>query len=447
MPDHASARHLPGLFLSLAAGIGFAGGAGAAELPDIRLQPVGEEWQVEYRLATPATALLFARTDRKGQRAASWSADDPAFELVLEGGEEVLRRRDGKGFSRVSLRMPPRYVPLEKDYAPFSPFGDGGLLIHSGRFHACADSCAGLAADARWSFRIAAPAHAFILHAGQRHAEALTFDDGDSGTNLYVGATEPVETAHVLAVVDATLPAPARDGLNTLFPRLMDLYASRLGRLAQKPMLFASNDEAHPGGGYGHQGGTLPGQIFIHLYGPQRQDDPLRSAATLGRFFAHEAAHLYQHYELAIAGTPDWIHEGGAEALALVALRQLGELDSSAEAERVDAARSACARSLQQGTLDGAGERGDFQAYYDCGLVLQMAADAAARARSDGACDLLCVWRDFLDRVEGGAPWSQDSFLAAVEQRSGSATRRWIDELSSAALTDAEARLRSPPMP
>lgn len=447
MPEHASARHLPVVSLTLAAGIGFAGGVGAAELPDIRLQPAGEDWQVEYRLATPATALRFARADRNGQRAASWSADDPAFELVLESGEEVLRRRDGEGFSSVSLRMPPRYVPLEKDYAPFSPFGDGGLLIHSGRFHACAGTCAGLADDARWSFRIAAPKQAFILHAGQRYAEALTFDDGGSGTNLYVGATAPVETAHVLAVVDATLPASARDGLNTLFPRLMDLYSSRLGRLAQKPMLFASNDEAHAGGGYGHQGGTLPGQIFIHLYGPQRQDDPLRSAATLGHFFAHEAAHLYQHYEQATAGTPDWIHEGGAEALALVALRQLGELDAGAEADRVDTARSACVRSLQRGALTGAGERGDFQAYYDCGLVLQMAVDAAARARSGGACDLLCVWRDFLDRVEGGAPWSEDTFLAAVESRGGSATRRWIDELSSTAVADAEARLRSPPRP
>ena len=33
--------------------------------------------------------------------------------------------------------MSPTYSRLPKDYAPFSPFGDGGMLFHTGRLFAC----------------------------------------------------------------------------------------------------------------------------------------------------------------------------------------------------------------------------------------------------------------------------------------------------------------------
>ena len=42
----------------------------------------------------------------------------------------------------VKFTLTPTYRHLSKDYAPFSPFSDGGLLFHSGRFFACADECA-----------------------------------------------------------------------------------------------------------------------------------------------------------------------------------------------------------------------------------------------------------------------------------------------------------------
>lgn len=382
---------------------------GLARAPDGR-------WTVRYALPAPATRLVFSRPDTQGTRARDWAPLDPAFRIAVEDGIEVVRRQDGRAFREAAFAMRPLYVSLEKDYAPFSPFGDGGLLLYTGRFHACAERCDGPDAPA-WRLTLVPPAnqHAII---GGRVVDTVDVMDGGDGTNLYVGNATPVETPDVLAVIDATMPPDIRARLTALLPRLMALYAGQLGALPSKPMLFASRDAAHPGGGYGYQGGTLPGQVFMHLYGDNPAFATPAFAGRLDAFFAHEAAHMYQHYpEAAQADT--WIHEGGADALAAVALRQLGEGDPATVPAQLAQARAACASSLAAGPLGEAGARGDFDAYYRCGFVLQMAVDAAVRRASNGQCDLFCVWRDFQARVRGGASWTGATFIEAARRRGG----------------------------
>jgi hypothetical protein len=198
-----------------------------------------------------------------------------------------------------------------------------------------------------------------------------------------------------------------------------------LGALQAKPLLFASRDAAHPGGGYGYQGGTLPGQVFMHIYGDHPAFATPAFAARMDAFFAHEAAHMYQHYPATAQGE-SWIHEGGADALAAVALQQLGESDPAALGRRLRDARDSCATSLAAGPLAEAGERGDFDAYYRCGFILQMAVDAAVRQASGGQCDLFCVWRDFQARVRSGAPWTGATFIAVARKRGGEGTADFL---------------------
>ncbi|WP_374555704.1 hypothetical protein [Thermomonas sp.] len=397
---------------------------GVDALPAIALARAPDgRWSVRYALPAPATRLVFSRPDTHGIRARDWAPLDPAFRIAVEDGIEVVRRQDGRAFREAAFAMRPLYVSLEKDYAPFSPFGDGGLLLYTGRFHACADRCEGLDAPA-WRLTLVPPAnqHAIV---GGRVVDTVDVMDGEDGTNLYVGSAVPVETPDVVAVIDAAMPTDIRTRLTTLLPRLMAVYAGQLGALPTKPMLFASRDAAHPGGGYGYQGGTLPGQVFMHLYGDNPAFATPAFAGRLDAFFAHEAAHLYQHYpEAAQADT--WIHEGGADALAAVALRQLGEGDPAAVPAQLAQARTACATSLAAGPLAEAGTRGDFDAYYRCGFVLQMAVDAAVRRASNGQCDLFCVWRDFQGRVRNGAPWTGATFIAAARSRGGDAVAEFL---------------------
>lgn len=408
---------------------------------DIHLRPAAGAWVAEYALPKPAQALRFSRPDLARTRVRDWAPLDPAFELAADDGGEVLRRRDGRAFERVALAMPPRYVQLEKDYAPFSPFGDGGLLIHTGRLHACADTCAGDSAR-RWRIRVSPPegAHAIVAGAVVREGD---FIDADAGTNVYVGRARPVETPHVLAVIDEAMPAEVRARLTAMLPRLMDVYTGEFGPLATRPMLYASRDEQHPGGGYGYQGGTLPGQVFMHVYGRNEAFLAPGFGDRLDSFFAHEAAHLYQGYPALAEAGDAWIHEGGAEAMALLALSRLGVMDASAIRARVDEAAGACAEAIGKAPLVPLPATGRFDAVYACGLAVQMQVDSAARRATAGACDLFCVWRAFRARVEAGAPWSTDTFADAVAERVDEPTARFVREAVTTRPADPAALLRN----
>jgi hypothetical protein len=411
-------------------------GAAAAEIPTVELERHGEAWQASYAFAHPVREMRFARTDAKGNRANMWTPLDAGVEIVLADGEEVVRRRDGAEFAEVAFSMAPRYVPLDKDYAPFSPFGDGGLLIHTGRYFACAPRCDDAVSPA-WSFVVHAPAGSHVLQGGKIHGRRAEFVERDSGTNIYVGKAKPIETSHVLAVVDDTFPPEARGMLEQTFPRLMDFYAQRLGALHEKPMMFASHDAKHPGGGYGHQGGTLPGQVFIHLYGPQpKQADPVAGAEALRGFFAHEAGHLFQRYEAGQAEADAWLHEGGADAFSLLALQELGLADAAYRRVRIDSALQQCAKGSKNLALRESADKGLFDNYYRCGLLMQLAVDGAARRQSAGSCDLFCVWRAFLWRVEAGADWSAETWFATVDELAGADTGRFLREAAMTAQAD-----------
>ncbi|MBB5519935.1 hypothetical protein FHS62_002765 [Amphiplicatus metriothermophilus] len=127
--------------LVFAAGVALAPSDGAAgddaSAPRIRLAPgEGGFWRVEYELASPATRMGFVRIPNDW-RARHWKPADEALEIAHVDGESFVRRKDGAAFRRAAFDVPARYRHLPKDYAPFSPFSDGGLLIHTGQFHAC----------------------------------------------------------------------------------------------------------------------------------------------------------------------------------------------------------------------------------------------------------------------------------------------------------------------
>ena len=404
----------------------------------IELVPGDAQWEVRYVLSAPAPQLRFVRVDAKGHRAASWTPADASFAITLEDGEEVVRRTDGAPFDRAAFRMAPRYVELEKDYAPFSPFGDGGMLVHTGRFHACAGRCAG-GETFQLTLRPPRGAHA-IVH-GQV-VDAVRVEDRDSGTNLYVGRALPVTTPDVVAVIDSAFPADTRARLESLLPRLMAFYGRKLGALDSRPMLFASRDEAHPGGGYGYQGGTLPGQVFMHFYGRHEAFGTPDFAARVDWFFAHEAAHLYQTFSTLADPGDSWIHEGGADALAAIALQALGVIDADAVQARLQQSLDGCAKHIAQRPLQQAHASGSFEAHYACGFVLQMSVDAAARRASDGACGLACVWRDFQLDVRAGKPWTGETFIAVAARRIDARTAGFLRAVTRETAADPGAALR-----
>lgn len=421
----------------------------AGILPAISLRAAdADTWRAEYALPRPAAALRFTRNP-DDSRARRWRVEE-GFEIAHIDGADFLRRIDGGEFRSVSLEAPARYVQLPKDYAPFSPYSDGGLLIFSGQFHACAGP-AECPDDAEWRFTVTPPPEVRLIVRGDVHDSAVTFTDGGDGMNIYAGRALPLETSHFIAVIDAGLPVHVRDALYDLLPPLMDLFTERLGALSAKPMLFASLDPNPPKGSqFSSQGGTLPNQIFIHLYGEGwREGAADNVTGFMPWFFAHEAGHLFQ----AVEGRPDaysmeeaWIHEGGADAFAAFAIGKLGVAPPGYVEGRIKKALASCAKglaALEGEALNASGAAGAFDNYYTCGLLIHIAIDAEVKAASTGERDLFDVWSLFLQRIQGGAEWNADVFLAAASESGATSSVNFARALAETPQADPEAFLRS----
>lgn len=365
-----------------------------------------DRWIAAYYLPAPVTELVFRRQP-DDSRTQDW-APSRDFEIVRTGDAERLRRKDGQAFDDARVTVPAAYRDLPSDYAPFSPFGDGGMLAYSGRFFACPTECAD---DANWQMQLTASGHTILVD-GMRHKDNATWIDSAEGRNVYVGETAPVETPDFLAVIDKTLPDAIRTQLAADLPGFMHFFADRMGALPGRPMLFTSYDLTHQGG-WGRQGGTLPGQVFVHFYGPVWPDEMAKPgfSADLAWHFAHEAGHLYQRQIYAGGDAAAWVHEGGAEAFAAIAMRAQGQ---GAEADAHIATSAAdCAKKLGARSMRAAMTEGDFDVAYACGLQVNLALDAELRRVAPTSDGLFSIWRRFQDQVKDREP-TEDDFLAAV---------------------------------
>lgn len=389
----------------------------------------GMQWQVRYDFAQPVDKLEF-KTSPDDSRGRTWLPDQ-GFEIVTTDRGEVARRKDGAQFRTVRFRMSPTYSYLPKEYAPFSPFGDGGMLFHTGRLFACQDLCP---KDASWSMYLWAATEDQIILDGKTVKAQAHWTDRDDGRSVYVGQGVPKQTDDFIAVLDAKLPERIRGQLLAQLPEFMHLFSGKLGTLPTRPMLFVSYDTSHPKG-WGRQGGVLPSQIFIHFYGskwPAEMEKP-GFADDLAWHFAHEAGHLYQRQTSTTSGD-DWITEGSAEAFAAMALRaQASAYVQSAE----EKALGQCRDLLKGRSVRDAIVAGTFDAAYSCGMLINLAIDSKVRlaTKQDG---LYAVWRDYLRRVsDRGSVTSEAAYLEAVSDVGGADIAEWVRK----AVTDPGADL------
>jgi len=403
----------------------------------LRLADDGRHLDVSYRLAQPAAAIVFARNP-DDSRSARWRTASTDFEIVHDDGKEFVRRVDGRYFSTVELVVPAAYTPLPKDYAAFSPFSDGGLLIHSGRFQGCPTGAGqdGQACDGPWPMQIVAQSGAHVLLNGNRYERSASWSDTRDGTKIYVGTAEPAAGSSFIQVVDPELPTEISDPMSVSLPKIMAYFEQKLPPLVRRPMLFASYDPDYEHG-HGHQGGTLPDQVFMHFYGPVWRDAGAKdgTAEDILWFFAHEAAHLFQH---GVSGTREssWIHEGSAEAFAYLSLRGLGLAPMAYLDQRRQQATERCRYALDKGPLTSAAGRGEFSSYYDCGLVMFLAVDDAIRAGSTAQQDVFDFWSALVAERSGDEPRDSVEFLADAKTWVGEDLSRVLITLATEEYSD-----------
>lgn len=378
-------------------------------------RPSADVIVAEYRSAAPFTALHFARK-LGAYRPEFWRTPN-GFRWEAQGKDEWIARIDGRPFDRIAFTIPIRYSAIPKGFAPFSPFSEGSALIYSGQFHACdrapCDEAAPLPVSVTAKGQI-------VGVGGNRRQGRATFVSQDDGTNIFVGTLAPVRAEGFVAIIDPGLPPLLRAHLDTSLPQAVQQLTAVYGPLSFVPELYVSIDaRRQPDGHVSTQGGVLPRQVFMHFDGadPNRGKSGGASPFWLDFFFAHEVAHLVQQDRTDRRSGDDvaaWLHEGGADAMAAVALASRGAEARTYVQGRVREAVETCAKGLAEVRLDEASAGGQFDLHYQCGLVIWLALDAdLQRAGTEGLADLN---RAFFAAVRAGKPWSPTTYMATARE-------------------------------
>jgi len=386
-------------------------------------------WQVTYQSDKPVKYLSFVRNPNDA-RVARWTPKNKAFQIVRENDIEIIRRFDKKTFSKITIGLQSSYIHLPKDYAPFSPFSDGGILIYTGRFFACPNQCE--ESYNQWEFHVVANENENIIINGLIYNRNASWLDQDSGSNIYVGNQTPIDTSHVIAVIDKGLPNEIKTSLSSFLPELMDFYGQYLNKPTTKPALFASYGE-NTSSSYGRQGGTFSSQIFMHWYGSNlnklvKQPDYLHEIVW---FFAHEAAHFHQ--DQLFDEQNAWIHEGGAEFMASNALIKKWPERQPLLDKKFGEARSGCINGLTSMSLQQASKKGRYDLHYSCGLLISNAIHKAVMSKNKTSNGIYSVQKTYKRLVDDGDKVGLSTYLKSIKQYTSESFVTEIRELATSA--------------
>lgn len=373
---------------------------------------VSDEWFVTYRSEKPVNRIAFSRNPNDA-RTTRWRSIDPAFQIVHENNQEYIQKVNGDSFKEVKIKLTATYQHLPKDYAPFSPYSDKGMLFHSGRLFACAETCADDINGWRMGLRIPQEEHAIVK--GELYTEFVEWTDYNSGQNIYVGIQDPIENQHFIAVIDTGLPKQIYQQLSVELPKMMLYFAERMGTNEGqiKPMLYASYAMVD---GTSSQGGTLENQIFMH-WDKNNLDVAVKEQEftydTL-RFFAHEAAHLFQYLEDNNIGPEhSWLHEGHADYLAADALLKMYPVTKDYIMMVEQRTYQHCIDGLASLSLVEAADQGQFYLYYTCGYWILRSIDNVMLQDNQAPSTAYELWRGFKNTPK---PLTIDKAFAVLSQ-------------------------------
>lgn len=425
--------------------------APASAGPAVTVTRDGESWTADYVLGRDAPVWGFFRSSlidgsRRPWRLEQWRVLTPGLVLERIGSRDVLRAVDGGPVPRtVRIAFTPRAENLEADYGVLT-FTDGSVALPDGQFDifplASVEAVSVLPDDLNGHPLDAGPTTVTwrdrsgpILFRGQRVAEAT-----EAGADTYIlfGQADLVEGPRLTTVTDPQLPGWIGGAIEDFAPRVADYYARRLGpgQTAQPTIMVSWNG---PTSGLTSMGGSVMPGLIVMAFEGEGVVEPSAQVLGMGRWFiGHESAHFWLGQTVRYERARDaWITEGGADLMAIRALKGIDPAwDDRRELQKeVDD----CVSLAGQPVAD-AGARGDHRAYYACGAVFALVAEAAQKRATGGD------WFDFLrpliadNRADGVL--SRDEWLSALDRVSGDpALRRQIEVLLDEGSADPADRI------
>jgi hypothetical protein len=200
----------------------------------------------------------------------------------------------------------------------------------------------------------------------------------------YFGPARAVAGDVAAVLLDPATPAWMRETVLDVGAKMARYYEQAYQRKLQDELTIMLAVPDVDGQGFSINGGATLGQLVYRAYGGGIVDDHPKKREMLAKTVAHEMAHIWQsNVARGGIGAPDpWIHEGGAEAMALEGLRQTG-IWSEAQVATYRAAKVASCDKL-------GGSVTSYEGIYACGLV-----------RFDRiGVPIVALWRSMMEATE-----------------------------------------------
>lgn len=352
-------------------------------------------WRVDYRFTQAVTAVKLKSIGEFRQH--EWKVLTPGMSMKSDADFDVIASK-GKPFKSASVQIRTFDGWSPKEYVSFNRFGDGGRTIYLGHLQGDVEQ-GKKALSMSTDFKLFGLAQENVIAPPPNRLQP-----GAERGYAYFGPAQAVPAGAVKILIDQRTPQWMRETILDIGARTSSYYEKAYQRGLKDELMIMVSVDNFESPGFSMKGGAImgAGQVSYRLEGKQvLLDHPkLREFASLN--VAHEMAHIWQ---LAVAqgGIGDqgpWIHEGGAEAMALDALVQIGAFSE----ETVKAYRA-----KQAATCDKLGGAVDtYDGIYACGLV-----------RFDKlGIGIVPLWRSMMLATEvKGDPYSQQMIDAIVSAK------------------------------
>ncbi len=354
-----------------------------------------DTWRIDYRFAQPVTAIKFGTVDDYRQKA--WKLLTPGLRLASDADADLISA-NGKPFQAASIQVSTFDGVPQKAYEAFNRFSDGGRTVFLGHLQ-------GDALKGQQAFTMVADLRLKGLPGENVVAPPLhkQIPGGPRGF-AYFGPAKLVQVGSARFLVDPKAPSWANDTIVEVGAKTARYYEQAYQRKLQDDLVVMVSMAGFDTPGISIKGGAVMGQLSYRLDGKQMLGDHPKKRELLARMVAHEMAHLWQ-MEIKRGGIQEdaaWIHEGGAEAMALDAVLQTGIMSKDAVAAYRTQKHAACAK------LGNAVD--SYDGIYACGLQ-----------RFDQlGVDIVPLWRAMIQATEAdGQLYSQqmiDTIVASQRQ-------------------------------
>jgi len=348
-----------------------------------------DKWRADYEFSEPVDSLHF---DRAGAyRTQAWRLLTPGLALEARNNQEVITA-GGKRFSSISVEVA-LYLPYELDnYTAFDRFSDGGTDVYVGFFAGAAQQGSETRA-LRLGVQLTGLPNETVI--------PTTSNNPDAPDYAYFGPATPQPFGAASVILDPQIPAWLVPEIQQTTAKVTS-YFDRVWKRkpAALPLILISFDPA-AAPGLSIKGGAFDNKVAFRFSGDAlRREGHPEVRRYVVALVAHELAHVWQRNagRGGFGGDEPWVHEGGAEAIALAALEATG-LFTKDESDAKAAKLLAECEQLKESVTT-------YRGYYACGF----------KRFRDYHTDVMGLWKKMMESSESsGEVYSQKMIDVLLE--------------------------------